>query len=167
MSFSEKSSFLVCLFLAAGACKNDQLKKVLPKDAGLDSFVQTAASQIDVLWVVDNSGSMAPRQENLAKNFSAFIGEFSKASVDYRLAVASTDVVNQAGKLLGNPRLISPQTPNGAAAFSANIKVGTSGSAFESGTPGWELDLVLQSIEQEQAPARNAWEGCLALAIRN
>ena len=33
-------------------------------------------NKIDILWVVDNSGSMDPLQQNLVVNFSDFIGKF-------------------------------------------------------------------------------------------
>ena len=65
-----------CLSLL-GSCTQPKLKKTLPPDIRVDTYAQQAASKIDVLWVIDDSGSMAPRQENLAKNFSSFIDVFS------------------------------------------------------------------------------------------
>src|SRR6185503_15155126 len=45
----------------------------------------------DILFVVDNSGSMADEQENLAANFEAFITQIAGAG-DYQIMVATTDV---------------------------------------------------------------------------
>ncbi|MCB9654597.1 MAG: VWA domain-containing protein [Deltaproteobacteria bacterium] len=44
----------------------------------------------DILFVVDNSGSMADEQENLALNFDAFIRNIA-GSGDYQIAVVTTD----------------------------------------------------------------------------
>jgi hypothetical protein len=58
---------------------------------------------VDILFVVDNSGSMADEQEALARNFRAFIEVAARNPLnDYRIAVISTD----AG---GNPA----DTPDG------------------------------------------------------
>jgi len=50
-----------------------------------------AQNQIDILWVVDNSGSMQTSQANLASNFSAFISKFQTLGLDYHMAVTTTD----------------------------------------------------------------------------
>lgn len=49
---------------------------------------------VDILFVLDNSGSMAEEQGNLARNFAAFVGVLETESVDanYRIAVTTTDV---------------------------------------------------------------------------
>ena len=81
---------LVPLLLLA-ACRPENLSATLPPDVRVDTYAQQAASKIDVLWVVDNSGSMAARQENLAKNFQSFIGIFSRGQIDFRLAVTTSN----------------------------------------------------------------------------
>lgn len=45
----------------------------------------------DILFVVDNSGSMDDEQENLRRNFGAFIDEIAGAG-DYQLAIVTTDL---------------------------------------------------------------------------
>lgn len=48
---------------------------------GEESFVQSAQSQIqavDIVWVIDNSGSMKDEQTNLSNNFDSFITNFLK-----------------------------------------------------------------------------------------
>lgn len=45
----------------------------------------------DILFVVDNSGSMADEQENLARNFGSFIEAIAGLD-DYRLAIVTTDL---------------------------------------------------------------------------
>ncbi len=51
---------------------------------------------VDVLFVIDNSGSMAEEQGLLAKNFQAFIGELDLVDANYRVGIVTTDN--------GNPR---------------------------------------------------------------
>lgn len=58
------------------------------------TFQQNSAMQmtkIDVLWIVDNSGSMASSQQNLANNFPSFIQKFTEKSYDFQMGVATTD----------------------------------------------------------------------------
>lgn len=59
-----------------------------------EDFTQSVAfynNKVDILWVVDGSGTMANHQQNLGNNFSAFINEFAAKNFDYHMAVASTD----------------------------------------------------------------------------
>jgi hypothetical protein len=58
------------------------------------SFHQNSAFQmtkIDVMWVIDNSGSMASSQSNLANNFPTFINNFTSKNYDFQMAVTTTD----------------------------------------------------------------------------
>ena len=47
--------------------------------------------KLDILWVVDNSGSMATSQQRLTQNFPRFIQNFLKKRYDFRIAVTTTD----------------------------------------------------------------------------
>src|SRR5690606_15064850 len=117
-----------------------------------DRFEQIKASSIDILFVIDNSGSMQPHQEALADNFARFMelidpdpsrrGE--PGEVDYRLAVATTDAENEAGVLHGNPAVLQPD-PGSLDAFKKNVVVGTSGAAREEGLRAAELALEAAS----------------------
>ncbi|NVB41413.1 hypothetical protein G6O69_26480 [Pseudenhygromyxa sp. WMMC2535] len=49
------------------------------------------ASALDILVVVDNSGSMGPVQRNLAAALPTLIAGLDQASVDWRLALTTTD----------------------------------------------------------------------------
>jgi hypothetical protein len=113
----------------------------LPPDVRVDTYSQQAASKIDVLWVVDNSGSMAPRQENIARNFQSFINEFTRNAIDYRIAVTTTDIFKEAGKLVGSPTVLTPKTVDVLSKFSANVKVGINGSPYEVGMEAARLAL--------------------------
>jgi hypothetical protein len=55
-----------------------------PGDAG------PGCQAIDVLFVIDNSGSMEEEQSNLAANFPQFVSVLEASGLDYRVAVTTT-----------------------------------------------------------------------------
>ncbi len=59
-----------------------------------ETFQPADPTPADILFIVDNSGSMADEQQNLADNFNRFIENIQGAG-DYRIAVVSTDQDNQ------------------------------------------------------------------------
>ena len=122
---------------------------------------------LDILWVVDNSGSMAPEQRQLARHFQSFIEKFQTYELDYQMAVTTTDTwcadvldvrANCAqaytnhmrtGEHLArfrkgtsrNPsqaRIITPLTPDLEETFIANVTQGNVG--------GWD-ERALQSAQ--------------------
>lgn len=107
----------------------------------------------DILFVVDNSGSMSEEQTKLGNSFSTFINWLVGANVDYRIAVTTTDMVDAThqGRFRGNPKVITPQTPDVVNAFKANVDVGATGSATEKG-----LDGGLAAISEPLLSGENA-----------
>lgn len=105
--------------------------EIVPYD-GTDVFYQDPASEVDILLIVDNSGSMAPYQQQLSQNFSEFISFFTAANVDYRIGVTTTDTAAQnAGQLRGD--IITNDTPDAEGAFQELVSVGVQGSGYEMG----------------------------------
>ena len=45
--------------------------------------VESQREKLDILWVIDNSGSMEEEQDSLARNFDLFIEEFLKKDIDF------------------------------------------------------------------------------------
>jgi hypothetical protein len=104
-----------------------------------DVFHQPSEVKSDVLFVVDNSGSMGWAQTELANNFASFIAYATSLEVDYHIGVISTEV-NDAetgqgdpardiipGVLVqapGRPKIITNQTPDLNAAFTDNVNLG-------------------------------------------
>lgn len=152
-----KLSLALVGFLLTG-CPKDKLVNVLPPGVRVDTYAQQAASKIDVLWVIDNSGSMQPRQENLARNLQSFMDVFSKSGIDYRIAVTTTDIFKDKGAFFGTPKVLTPMTPNVVSAFSNNVKVGTNGSPYEAGLEAAQLSLDTQSATN--APKLQALDAC-------
>lgn len=135
-------------------CQKQQLVATLPPDVRIDTYSQQAANKIDVLWVVDNSGSMEPRQNNLANNFQAFMTEFTRNDIDYRIAVTTTDIFKEAGAFVGAPSILSPTTPSVINAFANNIKVGSNGSPYEVGMDAARLALEGQKARNDAKVAQ-------------
>ncbi|MED5369867.1 MAG: vWA domain-containing protein [Myxococcota bacterium] len=135
---------------------------------GTDVFYQDPASEVDILLVIDDSGSMQPYQDKLSTNFEQFISYFTDANIGYQIGVVTTDVVKaQAGTLVG--QVVTPDTPNGAEIFKDIVQVGTSGSASEMGleaaylalsgskNPGFlrddaSLSIIFVSDEEDSSP---------------
>jgi len=112
-----------------------------------DTFQQLANPKADVLFVVDNSCSMREEQNSLGSNLGSFLTFATQQGIDFQLGVTTTDVASngEAGRFVEegpqNVRIITPNTPNGSAAFSSNVNLGTSGSADEQGLEAAYLAL--------------------------
>lgn len=49
-----------------------------------------STNQLDLLWVVDNSGSMCQEQAQLRESFDRFIQEFADGDVDFHIGITTT-----------------------------------------------------------------------------
>jgi hypothetical protein len=131
---------------------------------GVDVFVQEPPEAVDILMIVDNSGSMAPYQDQLGQNFEQFISFFVGANVDYHIGVTTTDPGFEeptpttgcpnppdpaAGRILGD--VITPETDDPAATFQEIVNVGTCGSGFEMG-----LEAARMAVTEPLASDENA-----------
>lgn len=108
-----------------------------------DVFTQTTGQDVDVLFVVDDSGSMDEEQSNLASNFQSFIAGAQTWNNDYHIAVTTTDLETVNGRFVaanGNKRFVTRPT---ASQFAANVKVGTNGSGDEKGLAAAQAALSL------------------------
>lgn len=127
------------------ACSENTPKNVLPvhvkrekvKDNGSERY--TFNPRVDVLFVVDDSGSMETHQQNLAKNIDLFVKGLSNNQIlDYHFGVLTSSMDGFSsgtkggdGKLVGPVTVIDRGTPGGLAALRDNLQVGTSGSSQE------------------------------------
>lgn len=135
-----------------------------------DTFVQPVVIEVDVLFVVDNSGSFTEEQDALAKNFDRFIQSANARGVDYHLAITTTGLypykgswsdcpggVNggEAGRFFpvdnSQPRILTPTTPNVRDVFAQNVKVGIC-HWWEEGLEASRLALSPPLIDNADAP---------------
>ena len=78
-----------------------------------DAYTQLPVRKVDILWVVDSSGSMAPKQARLASNFQGFINQLVTANppIDFHIAVTSTDTepLHEPGERAQNRGPLAPR----------------------------------------------------------
>ena len=78
---------------------------------------------VDILWVVDNSGSMIEEIQRVKDEFDSFLGDFIALGLDFHLGAVTTDMENpsESGRLQGSPTWIDGDTPNPYDKFGATI----------------------------------------------
>ncbi len=131
-----------------------------------DVFQQLDHPMVDVLWVIDNSGSMIPYQQALAQNFSTFINWAITLDTDFQIGVITTEInapetpadfFNIYPGILvffpGYPKILTNDTPNLAQAFSRNVNVGTCCSDEQES--GLHAAMLALSEPLVSAPAAN------------
>jgi hypothetical protein len=139
------SSLTLGLTLSACSGNNPNSYSIL---ATGQSFKQaTVNSKVDLLWVIDNSRSMLPLQNNLTTNFNSFITGFVNKGYDYRIATTGSDAY-LAGSFFNNDPsyarfrdgtgttrtgvyVITPATLNPINTFTINATIGASSSGDE------------------------------------
>lgn len=99
-----------------------------------DSFTQDVAfnTKVDILWVIDNSGSMQSSQNNVATNMQAFIQSFTTRDLDYKMAVTATDAW----------RVQFAPSPHTCSTFRDGIRIGVNCSTV-SGRPYSGIPVML------------------------
>jgi hypothetical protein len=132
----------------------------------VDLFNQLDNPMVDVLWVIDNSGSMIPQQQALAQNFATFVNWAITLQTDFQIGVISTEINEPEtpadffniypGVLVhspGFPKILTAATPNLAQAFARNINVGTCCSDEQEA--GLHAAMMALSEPLVTAPAAN------------
>lgn len=98
-------------------------------------------NKIDILVVVDNSGSMEAEQANLGAGFNTFISSLS--SLDWQIGVITTDL-NDNGRFVGPAQgtssnfgtqyIMNPNTTNVASVFQNTVQRRTSSGVYLGGS---------------------------------
>ncbi len=120
---------MLLLVLLAG-CIGD-----LDPDAVEDVFVQGENPLVDVLFVVDDSASLAEIQTGLASAGDSLLA--AMAGVDWQIGVTTTDYAdpNRRGRLVETPAgtLLTADTASVSERFRFAVNVGTEGAAQQKG----------------------------------
>jgi hypothetical protein len=82
---------LVFVASACEFCDDDGLSGIPDPEDQIDVFDQDEAARVDILWVIDNSESMAAEQLKIAGRFSEFFRQLLISQVDYHVGVVTTD----------------------------------------------------------------------------
>ena len=96
----------------------------------VDEWVQEEEKIFDIIWVIDNSGSMFPFQNSLINNMSSFFTAFfAQQDVDFRMGFITTD-----NHMLVSGDYIDKNTPDPiSAATDILLSIGTYGNGNERG----------------------------------
>ncbi|MGZ3795891.1 MAG: hypothetical protein ACXVCE_15125 [Bacteriovorax sp.] len=143
---------LVTLTLASAALmmaacnKSADSFSLLADASSYKQSAQYVPRKVDILWVIDNSGSMDSSQTRLANSFSSFIKKFVATDSDFHMAVTTTDtylapydsqfanfshIRDGAGSVHSGVFVMDKNTPDMANVFLENIKQGINGSGDE------------------------------------
>lgn len=121
--FTDKAKTMRQITRAVG---QDAFKQGYPGGTLDEAFTQTGNKNLDILVVVDNSGSMEEEQRNLATRLAPLLSEVEET--EWRIAVTTTDPSGPCVRAV-----ISKGDRNAEAAFRAAVQAGTSGSGNERG----------------------------------
>jgi hypothetical protein len=97
-------------------------------------WAQEDIVMLDVLWVIDNSGSMNPHQTSLATNISYFMNDFILSGADYHMSIITTDRYNFS-------QIITAADTNAVSLIAQSVVAGTYGSGNEKG-----IQMAYQSL---------------------
>ncbi len=107
-----------------------------------ENFQQSAeeTKKLDIMWIIDNSGSMSDEQSDLGSNFDSFITQFINMDVDFKMGITTTDTSSDSkkGKMVKDSdiKLTSAQAAANPNQFMADFN---------------SMARALQSREQENA----------------
>jgi len=142
--------------LSTGCNKSVDEFSLLADEAAFKQEAVLVAKKIDILWVIDNSGSMETSQNNLASNFNAFINRFETKNYDFRMGVVTTDAWEKRffggstkARLrdgIGGNRsgvyIMTPTTNDLSGVFATNIRQGTAGNGDERSLESFRQGLL-------------------------
>lgn len=141
-----------CLLVLLGLCACKESDSKIHRLSDLEVFLQEPTNMVDILWVVDNSQSMADEQAKIADRFDDFVTGINEAGVDWHIGVVSTDLddEDQAGLLLGEPSVLTSTTPDYRKLFGDMVQLGITGSDMEKG-----IDAAYKALSQPRVSGVN------------
>lgn len=104
----------------------------------IQTWIQKEKIVVDIVWIIDNSGSMNPYQWLLEANMDTFMQIFMGYSPDFQMAFITTD-----DPMFVNGKIINNRSPDPVGeAIDLISMIGTWGSGFEKG-----LEMFLQCLD--------------------
>ncbi len=164
--------FPVVLLLLTACGEKDTSYSLLPDQDVFNQNATEVTGKIDILWVIDNSGSMETSQQNVADNFQAFIEQFQAKGFDFNIAVTTSEawkddfnpVPNLSRFRDGTDQtsftgvtIINQSTPDLTTTFITNILQGTTGSGDERVFQSMRAALNNQENIDEGFPREDAF----------
>jgi len=121
-----------------------------------ETFHQGEPGPVDILWVVDNSGSMEDEILRVKEEFSVYISEFMTLGLDFHLGAVTTDMdflEDDAGRLQGDPIFFDNTSTDPEGDFGSTIEeiYAITGSGSERG-----LEAVQAALQEPLLSSDNA-----------
>lgn len=141
MRLISRSIGVLCGLLLVAACTPPTSKFLIPRPDPTQKVKDSHGDiklifkpTVDILFVIDDSGSMGAHQLNLSANIDLFTNGLGKTQIlDYHIGVTTTDFRGRlSGALKGSPLVVDKNTPDGLIRLRSNLLVGTSGDGTES-----------------------------------
>lgn len=148
----KKQVSAIALILGLTGCRVDDVfySNIQRSDVYVQQYSDT---KYDFLWVLDNSASMAPHRQFVKDNMQTFLNIMnSRKAVDFQMAVTTTDMFTDAGRLIpsaGGLKVVKSATSADPSAEFAAIIDGISDNPM---TSFWEqgLESAYQAILNHQ-----------------
>jgi len=96
-----------------------EVRNPVPVPATQVDLFRQSPGVVDILWVIDNSGSMRNERQTLGGNFDRFLQEILRVNTNFHIGVISSDAAHR-GILRGTTRVITNTTPDPRSVFIAN-----------------------------------------------
>lgn len=139
------------LIISILAC-TDNAFLLAPSSEGFN-YTPLFNSKVDILMVVDNSGSMDKHQEYLASSSYDFVKRLKDLEFDFQIGVTSTDLSanGHRGKLIGSPTFLNPKSANIGNSLRERILIGVGGSSMEEGLGGARMALSEPNLSESNS----------------
>ena len=130
-----------------------------------ESVVLSFVEGVDILFVIDNSGSMGEEQANLSSSFASLINvlEDPEVDADYRIGITTTDNGNpwcgSTGPEAGNMRLTSCRSRPSEFTFEGATVIESFDEACDAQCPeGWDdINVQPTTVDGQDEPAVRPW----------
>lgn len=115
-----------------------------------DGFVQDDGNlRVDVLWVMDDSGTMSEEQSNVIANLSQFVSVMARMGADWQVGAVTTSAGSGGGLLTGD--IVTAYDAEVESRFAELVDVGTAGEREEQGLLALELATSEPLLSGENA----------------
>ncbi len=122
------------------ACNEFGLKPIVVPDPPMpvvvvqEQFLQEPEPGLDLLFVIDNTGSMVQEQAAMDNAYGDLAAGLGALGITWQIGVTTTTMDgSDAGLLLGSPWILTPDTPQVADRFTESVQVGTESISPEAG----------------------------------
>lgn len=130
LTFNDRTWMVATLAICAvvlGACNSQNYAK--PVETAQYGQKVTYNNQVDVLFVVDTSGSMSQHQKSLASKMGIVVDAFNKTGLDYQFAVTTMDMSSNGAKgrfiyQVGTTAVLNAHTPELVAKLADRLFIG-------------------------------------------